>query len=235
MSGKSGLVMRQQFDYESWTYTYLLIDTETNEAVQIDSVKEQVERDLEIFDNLGIKVKYLLETHVHADHITGASDLRDKTGAQVVYGAGAKVPCSDVNLADGETVQFGEYRVKALSTPGHTDGCTSYVIENMVFTGDTLLIRGCGRTDFQQGSSELLYNSVNEKLFTLPDETLVYPAHDYKGRSVSSISEEKKFNLRLALDKTREQFYEIMDNLNLAKPKKIDASVPANLKCGKTD
>jgi sulfur dioxygenase len=235
MSGKSGLVMRQQFDYESWTYTYLLIDPETNEAVQIDSVKEQVERDLEIFDNLGIKVKYLLETHVHADHITGASDLRDKIGAQVVYGAGAKVPCSDVNLADGETVQFGKYRVKALSTPGHTDGCTSYVVENMVFTGDTLLIRGCGRTDFQQGSSELLYNSVNEKLFMLPDETLVYPAHDYKGRSVSSISEEKKFNLRLALDKTREQFFEIMDNLNLAKPKKIDESVPANMKCGKTD
>jgi sulfur dioxygenase len=235
MSGKIGLVVRQQFDYESWTYTYLLIDTETNEAVQIDSVKEQVERDLEIFDNLGIKVKYLLETHVHADHITGASDLRDNTGAQVVYGEGAKVPCADVDLADGETVQFGKYTVKALSTPGHTDGCTSYVIENMVFTGDTLLIRGCGRTDFQEGSSELLYNNVNEKLFTLPDETLVYPAHDYKGRSVSSISEEKQFNLRLALHKTREEFYDIMDNLNLAKPKKIDASVPANLKCGKTD
>ena len=235
MSGNNGLVLRQQFDYESWTYTYLLIDTESNEAVQIDSVKEQVERDLEIFDNLGIQVKYLLETHVHADHITGASDLRDKIGAQVVYGASAKVPCSDVDLADGETVQFGKYSVKALSTPGHTDGCTSYLVENMVFTGDTLLIRGCGRTDFQQGSSELLYNSVNEKIFTLPDETLVYPAHDYKGRSVSSVAEEKKFNPRLGTEKTREEFYQIMDNLNLAKPKKIDASVPANLKCGKTD
>lgn len=235
MSGKSGLVMRQQFDYESWTYTYLLIDTETNEAVQIDSVKEQVERDLEIFDNLGIKVKYLLETHLHADHITGANDLRDKIGGQVVYGAGAKVPCSDIDLADGETVQFGKYTVKALSTPGHTDGCTSYLIDNRVFTGDTLLIRGCGRTDFQQGSSELLYNSVNDKLFTLPDETMVCPAHDYKGRTVSSIGEEKKFNLRLAQDIPLERFNEIMDNLNLAKPKKIDASVPANMKCGKTD
>ncbi len=227
--------MRQQFDYESWTYTYLLIDTETNEAVQIDSVKEQVERDLEIISNLGIKVKYLLETHVHADHITGASDLRDKTGAEVVYGVGAKVPCSDVDLADGETLRFGKYAVKALSTPGHTDGCTSYLIENMVFTGDALLIRGCGRTDFQQGSSESLYNNVTEKLFTLPDETLVYPAHDYKGRSVSSIGEEKKFNPRLGTAKTREEFYRIMDNLKLAKPKKIDASVPANMKCGKTD
>lgn len=235
MTGTNGLILRQQFDYESWTYTYLVIDPETKEAVQIDSVKEQVERDLTIFNQLGIKVKYLLETHVHADHITGASDLRDKTGAQVVYGAGAKVPCSDINLADGETLPFGKYTVKALSTPGHTDGCTSYLIENMVFTGDTLLIQGCGRTDFQQGSSELLFNSVREKLFTLPDDTWVYPAHDYKGRSVSSILEEKKFNPRLGEAKTREQFYEIMKNLNLAKPKKIDVSVPANMKCGKTN
>lgn len=235
MSGNNGLMLRQQFDYDSWTYTYLLIDPEFNEAVQIDSVKDQVERDLTIFNQLGIKVRYLLETHVHADHITGASDLRDKTGAQVVYGAGAQVPCSDVNLADGETLQFGNYTVTALSTPGHTDGCTSYLVENMVFTGDALLIQGCGRTDFQQGSSELLYNSVNEKLFTLPDDTLVYPAHDYKGRSVSSIGEEKKFNPRLGMGKTREEFYNIMDNLNLAKPKKIDVSVPANMKCGKTD
>lgn len=235
MNGNNGLILRQQFDYDSWTYTYLLIDPETKEAVQIDSVKEQVDRDLTIIEQLGIKVKYLLETHVHADHITGASDLRDKIGAEVIYGAGAKVPCADIDLADGETVQFGKYTIKALSTPGHTDGCTSYVVENMVFTGDTLLIQGCGRTDFQQGSSDALYASVNEKLFTLPDETLVYPAHDYKGRSVSTIAEEKAFNPRLGQGKTKEEYIEIMANLNLAKPKKIDASVPANMKCGKTD
>ena len=234
-NNRDSLIMRQQFDYDTWTYTYLLIDTDSNEAVQIDSVKEQVERDLEIFENLGIKLKYLLETHVHADHITGAHDLREKTGAEIVYGAAANVPCSDINIADSATLQFGKYTVRALSTPGHTDGCTSYLVENMVFTGDTLLIRGCGRTDFQQGSSDDLYDNVLKKLFTLPDMTLVYPAHDYKGRSVSSIGEEKKFNPRLAIGKTKEEFKAIMDNLNLAKPKKIDIAVPANMKCGKTD
>ncbi|MBT6613296.1 MAG: MBL fold metallo-hydrolase, partial [Deltaproteobacteria bacterium] len=173
--------------------------------------------------------------HVHADHITGAHDLREKTGAEVVYGAEAKVPCSDIDIADNETLQFGKYTIRALSTPGHTDGCTSYLIENMVFTGDTLMIQGCGRTDFQQGSPAAMYENVHQKLFTLPDMTQVYPAHDYKGRSVSSIGEEKKFNPRLGMGKTKEEFKEIMDNLNLAKPKKIDVAVPANMKCGKTD
>ena len=237
MDGKNGngLVMRQQFDYDTWTYTYLLIDPDSNEGVQIDSVKEQGERDLGIFENLGVRIRYLLETHVHADHITGAHDLREKTGAEVVYGAEAKVPCSDIDIADNETLQFGKYTIRALSTPGHTDGCTSYLIENMVFTGDTLMIQGCGRTDFQQGSPAAMYENVHQKLFTLPDMTQVYPAHDYKGRSVSSIGEEKKFNPRLGMGKTKEEFKEIMDNLNLAKPKKIDVAVPANMKCGKTD
>ncbi len=234
-NNRDSLIMRQQFDYDTWTYTYLLIDTDSNEAVQIDSVKEQVERDLEIFDNLGAKIKYLLETHVHADHITGAHDLREKTGAEIVYGATAEVPCADISIADNATLQFGKYMIHAISTPGHTDGCTSYLIENMVFTGDTLLIRGCGRTDFQQGSSEDLYDNVLKKLFSLPDMTHVYPAHDYKGRSVSSIGEEKKFNPRLGIGKTKEQFKKIMDDLNLAKPKKIDIAVPANMKCGKTE
>ncbi len=231
----SNLIFRQLFDYETWTYTYLMYDPENMEGILIDSVKEQVERDVKQINELGVELKYNLETHVHADHITGADDIRYKTGAGVVYGAGAKVPCSDIDLADGDELKFGRFTVKALSTPGHTDGCTSYYIEGMVFTGDTMLIRGCGRTDFQQGSADSLYDSVNGKLFTLPDETLVYPAHDYKGMQVSSIAEEKKYNPRLGGGKSRAEFVEIMNNLNLAKPKRIDESVPANMRCGKID
>ncbi len=227
------LVLRQLFDYESWTYTYLLIDTKSNEAIQIDSVKEQVERDLKNIKELGIKIKYLLETHVHADHITGVDSLRNEIGAEVVYGANSGVSCADIDIEDEEELKFGQYTIRAMSTPGHTNGCTNYLIENMVFTGDTMLIRGCGRTDFQEGSSEALYNSVQTKLFTLPDETLVYPAHDYKGFMVSSIGEEKKFNPRLGGGKSLEEFITIMDSLNLPYPKKINVSVPANMKCGK--
>ena len=234
MSGKP-MIFRQMFDYETWTYTYLLYDPQNMEGILIDSVLEQVDRDVKQIEELGVKLKYNLETHVHADHITGADGIRQKTGAAVVYGAGAKVPCSDINMNDGDELEFGRFTVKALSTPGHTDGCTSYYVEGMVFTGDAMLIRGCGRTDFQQGSSNSLYESVNQKLFTLPDETLVYPAHDYKGMQVSSIGEEKKYNPRLGGGKSKPDFIEIMDNLNLAKPKKIDVAVPANMKCGKVD
>jgi len=232
---KQNLGFRQMFDYDTWTYTYLLYDLTSLEGVLIDSVKEQVERDINQITKLGIKLKYNLETHIHADHITGADDIRQKTGVEVVYGAGAAVPCSDINMKNGDELKFGEFKVKALSTPGHTDGCTSYYVEGMVFTGDALLIGGCGRTDFQQGSADTLYESVNQKLFTLPDDTLHYPAHDYKGLQVSSIGEEKKYNLRLGGGKSKPEFIEIMNNLNLAKPKRIDVSVPANMKCGKID
>ena len=226
------LGFRQLFDYDTWTYTYLLYDLTSLEGVLIDSVKEQTERDIKQINDLGIKLKYNLETHVHADHITGASDIRKSTGAEVVYGAGAAVPCSDINMKDGDELKFGKFKIKALSTPGHTDGCTTYFIEGMLFTGDTMLIRGCGRTDFQQGSADSLYENVNKKLFTFPDDTLVYPAHNYKGLQVSSIGEEKKYNPRLGGGKNKAEFIEIMNNLNLAKPKRIDASVPANMKCG---
>jgi len=229
------LAMRQLFEEETCTHSFLLYDTESKEGVLIDCVKENVERDLKLIGELGVKLIYLLETHVHADHITGADDIRQKTGAKVIYGDKAGVPCADETITDGGELKFGRFTIKAISTPGHTSGCTTYQIENMVFTGDTILIRGCGRTDFQQGSSEMLYNSVNQKLFKLPDDTLVYPAHDYKGLWVSTIGEEKKFNPRLGSGKSLADFSEIMANLNLAYPKKIDVSVPGNMKCGKTD
>ena len=233
--GPTTLGLRQLFEEETSTHTFLLFDEETNEGVLIDCVKEKVERDLKLMEELGISLKYLLETHVHADHITGADDIRQKTGAAVVYGALAGVECADINLADGAELSFGKFKVKGISTPGHTSGCTSYLIENMVFTGDTILIRGCGRTDFQQGSAQNLYESVNNKLFTLPQETMLFPAHDYKGMWLTTIAEEKQYNPRLGQGKSLAEFVEIMDNLNLAYPKKIDVSVPSNLKCGKTD
>jgi len=227
------LVLRQLFDQDTWTHTYLLFDSENGEGIIIDPVKEKVQRDLGILKELNVKLKYVLETHVHADHITGADDLRRETGAKVYYGKNAGVECADGSLADGEELSFGQFKVKALSTPGHTDGCLSYMVENMVFTGDALFIRGTGRTDFQQGSSETLYNSINSKLFALPDDTLVYPGHDYKGMWVSTIGEEKQYNPRVGGGKSLNEFIDIMNNLNLANPKKIDVAVPANLKCGK--
>lgn len=234
-AGSGSLEMRQLFEEETSTHTFLLFDADTKEGILIDSVKEKAERDLKLIDELGVKLLYLVETHVHADHITAADDIRQKTGARVVYGDQAGVDCADITLKDGETLSFGKFTFKAISTPGHTSGCTSYQLENMIFTGDTILIRGCGRTDFQQGSSEKLYDSVTRKLFSLPDDTLVYPAHDYKGMWVSTIGEEKKFNPRLGNNKRLDEFVEIMNNLNLAYPKKIDVSVPANLKCGRGD
>jgi len=228
----SGLFFRQLFDRESSTYTYLLADPSTREAALIDTVKEQVDRDLKLVDELGFKLKYVMETHVHADHITGADDIRHQTGAQGVVGRGTHVACADLELGEGEEVKLGRFKISALSTPGHTDGCMSYYVEGRLFTGDSLLIRGCGRTDFQQGSSEKLYESVTQKLFEFPDETLVYPAHDYQGRTVSTIGEEKRLNPRLGQGKTLQEFVKIMADLHLDLPKKIQTALPANLACG---
>lgn len=228
------MIFKQLFEEVSSTYTYILADKKNKEAIIIDSVLETVDRDLKQIEELGINLKWILETHVHADHVTGAYVLREKTGAKIGMNKSTAVACANHLFTDGEMITVGDLKIKVISTPGHTNGCTSYYLENKaVFTGDTLLIRGCGRTDFQEGSSELLFQSVREKLFKLPDSTFIYPAHDYKGLKHSSIGEEKQFNPRLKLANTKEQFVEIMKNLNLDQPKQIDRAVPANMNCGK--
>lgn len=232
------MLFYQLLDFESNTYTYLLADETSKEAVLIDPVKEQVERDLKLIGELGLKLKYVLDTHVHADHITAAGDLREKTGCKTAVGQGAGVECADQIIQEGDVFTFGKYQLRAISTPGHTDTCMSYYLSAsgdnppMVFTGDCLLIRGCGRTDFQQGSPEKMYHSIKEKLYSLPEETLVYPGHDYQGRTHSTIYEEKKFNPRINEKTTLEEFKETMANLKLAPPKKIQIALPANLVCG---
>ncbi len=226
------LFVRQLMDRDTCTYTYLLVDRETRHAVIIDPVAEQLQRDLTVIQQLGVELMYILETHVHADHITSAGMLRQQTGAKIVYGATAGVESIDVVMSDGDVLKFGQFEITALTTPGHTNGCMSYYVDGMVFTGDALLIRGCGRTDFQQGDAATLYDSVGNKLFTLPDETIVYPAHDYNGRMSSSIGEEKQWNPRLGGGKTKDAFVDIMHHLNLDLPKKINEAVPANMECG---
>ncbi|MCJ8277681.1 MAG: MBL fold metallo-hydrolase [Bdellovibrionales bacterium] len=226
------LIFRQLFESESSTYTYILGDALTGEGIIVDPVIETLERDLQITAELGLKIKYVVDTHVHADHVTSSGAIKNRTGAEIVLGKSTGLKTADHLLDDGEELSFGSFKIRTLLTPGHTNGCTSFVVKNMVFTGDTLLIRGCGRTDFQEGSRETLFKSVREKLFSLPDETLVYPGHDYKGRTCSSIGEEKKWNPRLKMSNSFEVFKSIMDGLNLAHPKKIDVAVPANLKHG---
>jgi glyoxylase-like metal-dependent hydrolase (beta-lactamase superfamily II) len=202
------------------------------EALIIDPVLENFKRDLNLIKDLNLKLKYIFETHIHADHITSAFLLKESTGAQICISANAQTSCADVFIDDNDSFKIGSFTLKALSTPGHTNTCASYHIENMVFTGDALMINGCGRTDFQEGSAKALYNSVREKLFTLPNETEVYPAHDYKGLKKSTIGEEKTSNSRLALDKSEADFIKIMKDLKLPPPKKIKKAVPRNLNCG---
>jgi sulfur dioxygenase len=226
------LLLRQLFDRDTFTYTYLLVDTETQEGAIIDAVKEQFERDLQIIKELGIELLYAIETHAHADHITSAGMLRQNTGAKIVFGEAADIKGIDLLVEDGDKLQLGAHTIDVILTPGHTSGCASYYVDGMVFTGDTLLIRGCGRTDFQQGDAKTLYDNVVGKLFTLPDETLVYPGHDYKGRTSSTIGEEKRWNPRLGSGQTAIEFIQTMNNLNLELPKKINEAVPANVGVG---
>ncbi|MCS7292567.1 MAG: MBL fold metallo-hydrolase [Gloeomargarita sp. SKYBB_i_bin120] len=226
------MLFRQLYDRESWTYSYLIADPDTKEAALVDSVLEQVERDVQLLRELGLTLRYAIETHVHADHITGAGKLREITGCQTVVPVGSKAECADRFIADGEVLQVGKVTIQAIATLGHTDSHMAYLVNGThLLTGDSLLIRGCGRTDFQSGNPGLLYDAITERLFTLPEETLVYPGHDYRGHTVSTIGEEKRWNSRLA-GKSRDEFIALMNSLNLPDPKKIAEAVPANERCG---
>ena len=229
---------RQLFDESSHTYSYLLWCESNNECLIIDPVIEQVERDLRLIKELGLNLLLILETHVHADHVTGAGKLRDATKAVTVSSAAAGVACVDKAIEHGETLSIGEIVIEARLTPGHTNGCTTYVAQSddktIAFTGDAMLIRSCGRTDFQQGNSSTLFKSVHEQLFTLPDSTIVFPAHDYQGQTSSTIGEEKRFNKRLNLEILEPEFLQIMADLELSDPKMMDLAIPANLACGKS-
>ena len=225
------MFFKQLFDPASSTLTYLIADDASHEAVLIDPVTEQVERDVRLLREHNLALKYTLETHVHADHVTAAHALKQATGAQTAVCRDCNAQGYDRLLRDGDVILFGHEEILTIATPGHTPGSVSYLWRDRVFTGDTLLIGGCGRTDFQNGSAQALWTSITEKLFALDEQTLVYPAHDYKGRRVSSIGEEKRFNARVA-GKTREEFLSVMNNLNLPMPARIHEAVPANLEGG---
>jgi glyoxylase-like metal-dependent hydrolase (beta-lactamase superfamily II)/rhodanese-related sulfurtransferase len=231
------MIFRQLFDPQSSTYTYLLADTASRQALLIDPVFEQARRDAALVAELGLKLAWTLETHVHADHVTGAWLLKDRLGSRIALSRASGAEGADLYLDPFQVVQFGKRNLEARPTPGHTGGCMSYVLDDrsMAFTGDALLIRGCGRTDFQGGSAPTLFRSVREQLFSLPDGCLLYPGHDYRGLTASSVGEEKLYNPRLAESIGEGDFVGYMTNLGLAHPKQMDVAVPANLKCGKPE
>ena len=230
------MLFRQLFEAETSTYTYLLADEQTRDAVLIDPVRETIERDVKLLQELKLHLRYVLDTHVHADHVTSSGALRERLGALTAVSKDGGAPCANVLVGNGDTLTFGRHTIEVRATPGHTDGCVTYVVRDgdrtMAFTGDALLIRGCGRTDFQQGSAQRLFHSVHDQIFSLPKDTFVYPAHDYLGRTMTTVGEEFELNPRLGGGRSEEEFVDIMTSLKLARPKKIDEAVPANLQCG---
>jgi glyoxylase-like metal-dependent hydrolase (beta-lactamase superfamily II)/rhodanese-related sulfurtransferase len=228
------LIFRQLFDQQSSTYTYLLADSDTREAVLIDPVFEQARRDAALLDELRLRLVYTIDTHVHADHVTGAWLLKKRTGSEIAISAASGAEGADRYVGHGDAITFGARRLTVRATPGHTNGCISLVLddESMAFTGDCLLIRGTGRTDFQNGNPHALYRAVHEQLFSLPETCLLYPAHDYRGLTVTSVAEERRFNPRLGGELCEEDFTVYMTNLGLPHPRQIDVAVPANMKCG---
>jgi glyoxylase-like metal-dependent hydrolase (beta-lactamase superfamily II) len=230
------MIFRQLFEPVSSTYTYLVGCEQTGEAMLIDPVLETVERDLGVIRDLGLRLECTLETHIHADHVTGAGRLRSLAGSKAGFPEASGAELVDFTIAEGTPVGIGELQLRPLYTPGHTDDHHVYLLDGdgaaRLFTGDALLIEGCGRTDFQNGDAATLYRSVHEKIFALGDETLVYPAHDYNQRQVSSVGQEKARNPRLGSGKSVDEFVAIMAALNLPRPTKIDIAVPANRGCG---
>ena len=231
------MIFRQLFESDSSTFTYLIADSDTGEAILIDPVLETVERDVQLLKDLGLRLTATIETHVHADHLTGARQLKELTSCKTAYPAMVQSSCIDIGIKEGEVFRVGGIEINPLFTPGHTDHHHSYLIDTpvqkMVFTGDALLIEACGRTDFQSGDAEVLYNSIHNKIFSLPDETLIYPGHDYEGRFITTVAQEKSRNPRLGGGKSKEEFIQIMDDLDLPYPRKIDFAVPGNLICGR--
>lgn len=231
------MLFRQIFDKESSTYTYLIASGMGREAIIIDPVKEQTPVYLNLIEQLDLKLVRAIDTHTHADHVTALGDLREKTGCITLMGEFTRAECVSEHVHEGDHINVDGIKLKALYTPGHTNESFSFILdgagkrEDAIFTGDALLIRSTGRTDFQGGDPYKSYDSIVQKLFTLDDQTLVYPAHDYNGFTVSSIYEERNFNPRLA-NKSAEQYADIMRNLNLPNPKMMDKAVPANLACG---
>lgn len=228
------LIFRQLFDQQSSTYSYLLADAASREAILIDPVFEQVPREIALIEELGLRLRVSAETHVHADHVTGGWLLRRRLHSRVAVSDRSGASGADVYFADGDRLAFGDRYLTVMATPGHTNGCSTFVLDDrsMAFTGDCLLIRGCGRTDFQQGDPETMYRSVHDRIFGLPDECLLYPGHDYRGSMVTSVAEEKIYNPRLGTDIGLEDFRGYMQNLGLPHPKQIDIAVPANMRCG---
>jgi len=229
------LIFRQLFDPQSSTYTYLLADEDTRDAVLIDPVFEQMRRDAALIGELGLALRWSLETHIHADHVTGAWLLKDKLGSRVALSAASGAEGADRYLKDGEEIAFGRSSLRVIATPGHTSGCVTYACgdQSRAFTGDCLLVRGTGRTDFQGGDAAQMYHSVRERIFSLPDSCLLYPAHDYRGLTCTSVGEERRFNPRLGDEIALGDFCGHMANLKLAHPKQMDVAVPANLRCGR--
>jgi sulfur dioxygenase len=230
------MIFRQLFEPQSSAYTYLVACEQTREAALIDPVIETAERDLSLIDELGLSLRYTIETHIHADHVTGAAKLKQGTGCTCAVPAKSGARHADLPIREGEPIQIGRLQLSPLYTPGHTDDHHAFLLETpdgaRVFTGDALLIDGCGRTDFQNGDAAVLYRSVHDKIFALAEDTLVYPGHDYQQRRVSSVGQERERNLRLGGGKTVEEFVAVMAALDLPRPKKMDIAVPANRECG---